>query len=508
MKKHFILIILLALTNISYAQLTPAGNSEFCPNTNIQFSYVIHGKPENFSFSEMKYLSAVINTYVYDAINLKTTVYFTLNFADVNYDHFVRLNWQTRSGSTTSPYTATWTFNRIKSLHAETAPPYFTLSPNTFPPCQITTSTISFTKLKWKNSTAAPATEFGEINDYEYSVPAGWSVNGSVSSGPNDYKLGTNSATIKSNATSAGEIKVRAVNKCATGLAVGPWASTTIARPKPAITFDAPNPICGTVVYQARNVPSAFTNVNWQLSPSGLGFFGNPNSTMTQVVKQGNGLGTVEFKISSPGCPQAFTYNTLEITKSTQLIFGEPSTITKITRQSHISDCYIPTYTYTAVGGIGATKYRWYTRRTDKSSFDFIRETIENNVDISESRPGRCDDFEIKVEAINGCNMKVFKKIFTHCQCAKGDPPKGRNLSLRLSPNPSGSNLSISLPESNEGKTIKQIRIMDKFGSVKKEIKTANQSSVTIGISELKADIYTIQIFDGKEWHSSKFLKY
>lgn len=74
-----------------------------------------------------------------------------------------------------------------------------------------------------------------------------------------------------------------------------------------------------------------------------------------------------------------------------------------------------------------------------------------------------------------------------------------------VSPNPSYGNVSI---ESKSTKTINEIRIKDKLGNVKLSRKSVKGTKKTLlDLSLLPADIYFIEIFDGKEWHTEKVIK-
>jgi hypothetical protein len=54
---------------------------------------------------------------------------------------------------------------------------------------------------------------------------------------------------------------------------------------------------------------------------------------------------------------------------------------------------------------------------------------------------------------------------------------------------------------------IQRIKIIDKTGNIQKMI-TGNQlTSMTINISDLQNDYYTIMVFDGVKWFASHFLK-
>lgn len=73
----------------------------------------------------------------------------------------------------------------------------------------------------------------------------------------------------------------------------------------------------------------------------------------------------------------------------------------------------------------------------------------------------------------------------------------------RVSPNPALSNVIVEGILKN--KIIKEIRIIDKIGNIKKQIRySGNDKKVSINVSNLPNDIYYIQIFDGKVWESKK----
>lgn len=72
-----------------------------------------------------------------------------------------------------------------------------------------------------------------------------------------------------------------------------------------------------------------------------------------------------------------------------------------------------------------------------------------------------------------------------------------------VSPNPSNGNLTIDGQLKN--KLIKEIRITDKIGNVKRLIRySGNDSKVTVDVSSLPQDIYYLQIFDGKIWSTNQ----
>lgn len=78
------------------------------------------------------------------------------------------------------------------------------------------------------------------------------------------------------------------------------------------------------------------------------------------------------------------------------------------------------------------------------------------------------------------------------------------SLTFSIFPNPATSELVIESNTTN----ISRIRILDKFGNIKKEIPNSIRiKKLRISITDLPADVYTLQIFDGSQWQSNLFLK-
>jgi hypothetical protein len=83
---------------------------------------------------------------------------------------------------------------------------------------------------------------------------------------------------------------------------------------------------------------------------------------------------------------------------------------------------------------------------------------------------------------------------------------------LSIFPNPTSSTMQLKLTENDFQKKeyrglIQRIKIIDKTGNIQKMI-TGNQlTSMTINISDLQNDYYTIMVFDGVKWFASHFLK-
>lgn len=98
------------------ATLSPTATSEFCPNTNIQFTYTDFGEYINFSFADLVQTNASANSTIYYAITNTTVFTFTLRFTDVNQNKSIRINYNLKSNN--APYSTTYSFTKIKSLYS------------------------------------------------------------------------------------------------------------------------------------------------------------------------------------------------------------------------------------------------------------------------------------------------------------------------------------------------------------------------------------------------------
>lgn len=84
-------------------------------------------------------------------------------------------------------------------------------------------------------------------------------------------------------------------------------------------------------------------------------------------------------------------------------------------------------------------------------------------------------------------------------------------LRVVISPNPAKTNMNVSLVQNNKTsvrQSFQKIRIINKMGIVKQNNQyNAGTKSVSVNISLLPPDVYTIQMFDGNTWYSEQFIK-
>jgi hypothetical protein len=112
-------------------------------------------------------------------------------------------------------------------------------------------------------------------------------------------------------------------------------------------------------------------------------------------------------------------------------------------------------------------------------------------------------NYQIFANEQNACGIGSVQTldIFVNDNCNGGGFS-----AFSISPNPTSNDVQVS---STDKKTnIKEIRVTDKTGNIKKSIKySIDVISTRIDISLLPPDIYYIQIFDGKKWNNKVIQK-
>lgn len=155
---------------------------------------------------------------------------------------------------------------------------------------------------------------FGSITDYEYQLPAGWSIGANTSNGTN-WIPGQSTVNVTSDISSddGADIRIRASNKsCGPGLyANGPISTVRISRPAPTFTITPSGNqayICsGTKNFNLDALPSGAVVTSWESSDASLatvpiGFTG----TTVPVTKVG-GEGSVIITANITHCN--YTYS-------------------------------------------------------------------------------------------------------------------------------------------------------------------------------------------------------
>lgn len=148
----------------------------------------------------------------------------------------------------------------------------------------------------------------------------------------------------------------------------------------------------------------------------------------------------------------------------------------------------------------GATSYQWYLDGVLKAT------TSNSYYHLPMSGNVSCDNFYyFSVRAVGSCGTSPESYV------AAAMPPCG--FAYTVSPNPSSDNIRITSNEEVTAKSggkkaeIHEVEIYDKMGVILKKQKFAKgQTTANISINTLPNDVYTLRIFDGKTWHSSKVI--
>jgi hypothetical protein len=225
-----------------------------------------------------------------------------------------------------------------------------------------------------------------------------------------------------------------------------------------------------------------------------------------EIILKGTGVGNVLLRCT------AGNYTTDRLVQVNQ---DGPDPITNVATSYVMVNCNVVKYKWTVDGGAAATQYKWsYRNVTSGTPFSVFKNGAANWA-TSPFGDGSCDQIEVMVEAINPCAITPPSFLFMSDQCppyTDGSCSYGR--SLLASPSPSVTNVQLKLvdepnliPANTQPKKIKQVRVVDRMGQIKQTYTGNDLDIMTINLSALPADIYTILVSDGKVWMSKQVSK-
>jgi hypothetical protein len=227
--------------------------------------------------------------------------------------------------TSTTNQSKTFKFPKIRSLNG-LKPELQFLTPMNLPICSTGNVPYNFSKLV-RYKSIDDNTEFGNhIPLYEYSVPKGWKVENTVSTGPNNYILAAPGATITFDEIHSGEIKIRAS------------ASGSICHGTPTL------PVPGAWV----NIP--FTRPTLRLTANGstsLPLSCGVNGTYTFSLENANDLSCLTYQWNLGTSSNNWTYNgtpapqfisttTNAITLSTNTCTGTPTSVSVTAKMNNV----------------------------------------------------------------------------------------------------------------------------------------------------------------------------
>lgn len=130
--------------------------------------------------------------------------------------------------------------------------------------------------------------------------------------------------------------------------------------------------------------------------------------------------------------------------------------------------------------------FEWYVNGVFKSGI--TGPVLKGKFDLSDNR--------IEVRIVNNCGPSAFAMRDGWCPEA---------MSTLVYPNPGEEQVSV---ETNDQRDIQEVKVIDSYGAVKKTYSYSGRTNkVTFSVAALPANVYYIQIYDGKIWETLRFVK-
>lgn len=392
-------------------------------------------------------------------------------------------------------------------------PSGFAVTPANVPISCGSTTSITFTVNNINNVTG--------ISDHLWNLgatPNGWLLpNGNPA--PATYSTGTiNTLTLTpvcgSTQNNVGAtVTVNGVN-CAA-------SSSSVSNIQANLSIDGSTNFCSNANYFVDKLPCNTTSIVWELMPSNAGTLTVTGNQVAVTPAWGAGNVTLKATVNS-----ACFSSAVQVQK--QIIFGVPDHMIDVLEYQGIEPQtvfysnssysfgaratepypYPPYYLETPYLSAATASYIWKIIKYDayggSVQYNLGTYSYGINPDFYFEQAG---EYDIVLDIINSsCSYHI--RYFTRRITVQN--LYGR---FSISPNPSSGNIKIQPPVGATGKKqlkpleIHQVEVIDKMGNVK-HIQSFATGSITVNLSlsHLPNDIYTLRIFDGKNWHSHKMV--
>jgi hypothetical protein len=524
-KKIFALLTLaLSCLTASTQSISPVETLEFCPLQDITFTVTLpriqnNTIPTIASWTNGPIVVSGISAASINNTPTQTTCTFVGRFRDVNITQVYRIDYVPSGGSSTPFY---FTFKKIKSLYypnptgSSPSSPCQPFSANqssiTAPLCQIVINNISVTPTNY--STFGEGNDFcwGAISDYEYLLPANWSIGSNTSNGTSWIAGGPN-ATVTSDASTGenGVIRVRPRNICSSGLDnnVIP-AIIQILRPV-NLSISGAATICGSSsTYTLNGLPPNST-VSWSIN--------NPNTA--SIPNPSNGSSVTVTKI---------TDGLIVLTATVTLCNGETRTATKnITLGTYAFGTYQYTSNYSnGYNSFGSTNSHFIPANQTMSFMINLGNTDFTNITWTSTGSysvtpvpngfGGCSFYMVSaptayasrtatltINASGPCGAVNRSFNFTLIT-------QGWGFRMQMSPNPATDNLIVTITdESPDVKTLSQdetvtmtLYDINRTNIVRQWKFKNNQSRFNLNVSDVKMGHYILVVQKGKHQQSEQ----
>lgn len=279
---------------------------------------------------------------------------------------------------------------------------------------------------------------------------------------------------------------------------------TVLGNPRPN-SIQGSNPLCASSgVYQLNTLPPGLS-VTWQSSNTAIATVSTGNSTTVTRLLNGT--------ITLTGTLNHTCGGTGNFAISKNLVMGAPP-VFPLTIDAEPCGYYV----YATTANIeGASAYLWrldnYNMQTS-TPYISIPGTTTIPGQPSFPLPAGTHTLQVKVQNLCGTSAYPVKpppKTFTTSTCTpplRMEETSSQDQGLKIYPNPVVNSLTVELAASTKtaaNSTITELRVTDKLGTTKKQVRFNNkQSWQIVDVSNLPNDVYMVSVFNGKGWISAQ----
>lgn len=311
-----------------------------------------------------------------------------------------------------------------------------------------------------------------------------------------DFAL-TRSVSIQAARTLFGTNSCQEVAVTNAWFAVGVGAAY-VGVPIPTIT--GTQKFCsGSQVYTV----SPGTVTTWTPSiPTGVATFATAGNNLT-LTKTASGHGFVNLTANiANACNSGFA----AVATLSNIAVGFPTFTDTIVGTKIATPNGQHNYTLVLPSRYPSVSYNWWV--TPSPGWSILTGQGTNTVKVKVNTVGGTVNVDL-----TACGVNRGKFATVAVGSGGGSPDftdPGGSSSLRISPNPASNTAIISLMSSSIQRSstkngIQEIKITDKIGNLKRQLKfKGGLQSQTIDVSGLPTDVYTINVFDGITWRTSK----
>jgi len=255
--------------------------------------------------------------------------------------------------------------------------------------------------------------------------------------------------------------------------------------------------LCTNYTYLLNPAPAG-SNISWTINPSsGIASLSvNPDKSVT-LTRQQNGFVTLTGTTTI--CNQSFTI-------SKQITVGIPEAPSIASNYDAQCGTFAEAHATTPAGAIGHLWNLNYGQTIQDrdgygSNYFYIAPFVNT------PQQGQTYYNYLTVQAKNACGLSDPSAIVSmtvgpvpNCDGGGGGP-----ILMRISPNPAGSSANV---EALENTYFIKLRILDRFGNLKKEWNyPPNSRRALINLNNLPQGVYFLKAYDGFNWRTVSFIK-